>query len=333
MKQNTDQNTNQNPFGAPEKGDLPVERTNFPIVEYGTMKTPANLVKHITKGMIDEAIATNKLGFSYWDKDQALRVHLGDKFTFVVLEVYSQISGQKEIAPKTFEKFYSNKVKDSRTEPFAIFRQGDKPKRPIAKGLYQDLRGDEKKGVASQIPKGCSFHLVFVVYWLEGDRVLNLKGSVMVSNQLKEAIAAAERGTGRTKKSSDVSLFGLADTGSLWGFQFKTYRRVTKEGDEYKGSGDCYFVPDFYAGVVKGEGPNANPDLYAICKGYQEDVRLQYEQMIERRKKYGDDSLEGHEDDGSAGSSIEQDDDARFPTDEHAGQTTTTPEPGDDLPF
>jgi len=330
MAEKTNQTATQNPFGAPDKGDLPVERTNYPIVEYGTMKTPANLVKHITKAMIDEAIATNKLGFSYWDKDQGLRVHLGDKFTFVVLEVYSQISGQKEIGPKTFERYYSNKVKDSRSEPFAIFRQGDKPRKPIEKGLYQDLKGDEKKGIPSRIPKGCSFHLVFVVYWLEGNRLLNLKGSVMVSNQIKEAIVAAERGTGRSKKTSDVSLFGLADTGSLWGFQFKTYRRVTKEGDEYKGSGDCYFVPDFYAGVVKNEGPNANPDLYAICKSHQDDVRLQYEQMIERRKKYGDETLEGTDDDDTGETSIDQETDARFPTDE---QTAPPPASGDDLPF
>lgn len=312
-----------NPFGAPDKGDLPLEKVSYPVVEYGTFKTPSTLAKHLTKAMIDEALATNKLGFSFWDKEQTARIHLGQTATFVVLEVYSQISGKKEIAPNVLESYYSNKIRDSRTEEFAIFRQGEK--RPIIKGLYADLKGDKTKGIPSKLPEGCGFHLVFVVYWLEGSRVLNLKVSVMVSAQLKQAIAVAEQSVHRKTKASDVSLFGLADTGSLWGFQFQTYKRVDKEGKDYEGTGDLYFVPVFYAGVVKNEGPNANPDLYAICKENQATVRLQYQQMIERRKRYGEQTI----DDDHADANVSSGGDERFPD----MDTAPAPVSGDDLPF
>lgn len=317
-------NANPNPFGAPEAGDLPVDRKYYPVVEYGTMKTPQLSAKHITKEMINEALATCKLGFSFWDKDAGQRIHVGDGFTFVVLDVFSQISGQKEIGPKTYERYYSNKVKDSRSEPFAIFRQGEK--RPIEKGLYQELKGDEKKGIASRIPKGCSFHLVFVIYWIEQNRVLNLKGSVLVSQQMKRAIAQAEASVGRAKKESEVSLFALADSPTaFWGFKFQTYTRVNKEGQEYKDSGDVYFVPVFYTGTVKPDGANANPDLFAICKAHQDAIRQEYQAMKERRKQYGDEvDVDDH---SVAGTPVEED--GRFPTEEQ----TTTPAPGDDLPF
>jgi hypothetical protein len=317
-------NANPNPFGAPEAGDLPVDRKYYPVVEYGTMKTPQLSAKHITKEMINEALATCKLGFSFWDKDAGQRIHVGDGFTFVVLDVFSQISGQKEIGPKTYERYYSNKVKDSRSEPFAIFRQGEK--KPIEKGLYQELKGDEKKGIASRIPKGCSFHLVFVVYWIEQNRVLNLKGSVMVSQQMKRAIAQAEASVGRTKKESEVSLFALADSPTaFWGFKFQTYIRVNKEGQEYKDSGDVYFVPVFYTGTIKADGPNGNPDLFAICKGYQDEIKSEYQAMKERRKQYGEEV--DADDDHSSAPPVE---DERFPAEE---QAPPPPSNTDDLPF
>jgi len=322
MSQKNEVPATQNPFGAPEAGDLSKERKNFPVVEYATMKTPGTMAKHITKAMIDDALANNKLGFSFWDKEQGQRIHVGDGFTFVVLEVYSQISGKNEIGTGVFETFYSNKIRDSRTEPFAIFRQGEKS--PILKGLYNDLKGDKVKNIPSKLPKGCSFHLVFVIYWLEGSRILNLKVSVMVSAQLKEAIAMAERAVGRGTKSSDVNLFGLAEN-SLWGFKFNTYRRVDKDGADYK-SGDLYFVPVFYAGVVKNEGPNANPDLYNLCREYQTEVRLQYQAQVERRKQYGDEVVteEVHEN-----PPVDQHVDDRFPSIDQEPATA----PGDDLPF
>jgi len=321
MSQNNEVPATQNPFGSPESGDLSKERKNFPVVEYATFKTPGTLAKHITKAMIDDALATNKLGFSFWDKDQAQRIHVGNGFTFVVTEVYSQISGKNEISTGVFETFYSNKVKDSRTEPFAIFRQGEK--KPVIKGLYSELKGDKAKNIPSKLPKGCSFHLVFVIYWLEGSRVLNMKVSVMVSAQLKEAIAAAERAVGRDTKASEVNLFGLAEK-SLWGFKFNTYRRVDKEGNDYQ-SGDLYFVPVFYAGVVKPEGQNANPELYNLCRELQTEVRLQYQEQVERRKRYGDEVVtdEVHENQPA-----DQHVDDRFPGVDQEPVNT-----GDDLPF
>lgn len=310
-----------NPFAQPDKGALPVDRVNLPTVEYSTLKTPATFVKQLTKEILEGALADFKLGFHFWDKEQGAKVRI-DGFTFVVLEVYSQLSGQQEIGPKQYQNYYSNKVKDTRTEAFALFMQGNK--KPIGKGFYKgkSTQSDYVKLMDSpaegaketfKVPDGVGFNQIFVIYWIEGERLLNLRLSTMVSREIKEAIAQAERSTGRNAKPESVKLFGLADTGHLWGFKFNTYRRADKDGTDYK-SGDLYFVPMFYAGVVKPDGPNGNPDLHQKCIDLQIQIREDYKAAVERRKQYGDES------EGEQGQNVAaQGGDPSFPTDEYQG--------------
>lgn len=338
---------NSNPFAVPEKGSLPVDRLKFPTIEYSAFKTPATFIADLTTAKIENGLSTCKLGFHFYDKDASQKIQLtgmGSTFTFVVLETYSQLSGSVESGPNQFTKYYSNKIKDSRTEEFALFVSGNK--KPIMRGLYQKLKGDKEKGIPGMLPEGVGFDQVFVVYWVEGDRVMNLPLSTMVSREVKTAIAEAERGAGRSVNPEKVKLFGLADAGALWGFRFKTFRRAQKDGSDYK-SGELFFVPVFYAGVIKNEGEHANPELFQKCIEWQDQVRANYAAELERRKTYGEDE-QGQENQG---------DDANFPTSHDQGRTVqptqtggvdfekriqqpatppegiTVPAPDDDLPF
>lgn len=334
---------NANPFASPEKGDVPTDRKNFPTVEYSTLKTGAALVKAVTKEVIEDALATSKLGFHFWDKeagDNGEKVLIKD-FTFVVLEVYSQLGGQIETGPKTFDRYYSNKIKDTREEPFVLYKAGED--KPIAKGLYSILKGDKKDSnrFPRLIPKEVNFEQVFVIYWIEGDRVLNLKLTTMVSREIKTAISNAEATVGRKSNPDNIKLFGLADTGNLWGFKFDTYRRAEKDGSDWK-SGELYFVPKFYAGVVKGEGPNANPKLLETCLLLQSEVRAEYAEIVKRRAAYSEATIKPAQGDIQAaqGTPKHEAPDESFPSQEnhHQGRTikeTVAPATGvgDDLPF
>lgn len=370
MSQTTNVSNTQNPFSAPVPGALTNDRMKFPTIEYGAFKTPATWVPKLTKADFEDALANFKLGFHFWDKEageirengkRGQKIAIPTPFTFVLLEVYSKLSGKVETGPKQYINYYSNKVKDTRTEPFGLFIKGGDGK-AIGRGFYQGKQSKQdlpklidKTGKVPPyvLPDGVSFTQVFVIYWVEGDRILNLDLSTMVSREIKRAISNAERSTGRNSDPEKIMLFGLADKGHLWGFQLQTYRRAEKDGNDYK-SGDLFFVPTFVAGMVMTEGPNANPDLYNKCLAMQTDIRADYAQILERRKQYGDSADVETNDQGDHDSQFDRKfdqaqgyqnrpaDDYSFPTSERpqggtqgGTQAVTQPDPysADDLPF
>lgn len=345
------------PFGAPEAGNLQSGRQEFfPQVEYSTMKTPAHMVAAVNAELVANARATHKLGFHYYDKAASVRQSI-DKFSFVVLEVYSGISGSRETqaGSGTWITYYSNYVKNSRNEPFALFEKGIK--RPIATGFYEGKKDDSDfaklvgpAGSKTKIPDGAGFHQHFIVYWIEGDKILDMKLTTMVSREIKAAISRAEASAGRKVKPERVNLFTLAEGGAFWGFQVTKFRRATKDGADYAGQGEMFLVPELACGVVKTEGAGANPELWAACKAHQDQIRAGYEAEVERRKRFGVENSATTNDAPVQG-------DERFPTDappatgrqSAVGYETAAanpsdtytppppisgmPEPGDDLPF
>lgn len=346
------------PFATPDAGNLSTGKQEFfPVVEYSTMKTPANFVSDVTNQKAAEARASCKLGFHYYDKAAAQRVAI-DKFSFVVLEVYSAVEGSRETyaGSGTWISYFSNYVKNSKDEQFALFEKG--VKRQIATGFYQGKQndGDFAKligtgGNVYKIPDGAGFQQHFIVYWIEGQRVMDLRLTTMVSREIKAAISRAEATAGRKVKADRVNLFALADGGAFWGFAPTKFRRINKDGGDYDGKGEMYLVPEFVSGVVKTEGAGANPELWATCNGYQTEIRASYEAEKARRAKFGTDNATTAADDpgqtATAPSNIPAGGDQHFPAEELGGggidfakrtnqpapPVSTGPAPDDDLPF
>lgn len=353
--------SNTSPFAAPAAGDLQTGKQEFfPLVEYSTMKTPANFVSDVTQQKVADARANHKLGFHFYDKAAGARVAI-DKFSFVVLEVYSSVSGSRETyaGSGTWISYYSNYVKNSREEQFALFEKG--VKRPIATGFYQGKQNDNDfaklistSGEKFKIPDGAGFQQHFIVYWIEGQRIMDLRLTTMVSREIKEAISRAQAAAGRKVKADRVNLFALADGGAFWGFAVTKFRRANKDGADYDGRGEMYLVPELVSGVVKTEGEGANPELWEICNGHQIEIRAGYESEKARRARFGMENATGSGE--PASTNTPADGDQNFPTDERGGnrgnavgyETAATnptstytapppvhtgPEPGDDLPF
>lgn len=368
---------NTSPFAAPDAGNLQSGKQEFfPQLEYSTMKTPANFVVDVTPTKVADARANHKLGFHFYDKDAGAKVAV-DKFSFVVLECYSGISGSCETSAgsNTWVSYYSNYVRNSKTEPFALWEKGIK--RPIASGYYDGKKNDydfakllrmpripDNEAVNTRpdgcvkIPAGAGFHQHFIVWWIEGQRIMDLKLTTMVSREIKNAIARAEATAGRKVKPDRVNLFALADGGAFWGFTVTKFRRATKEGLDYAGAGEMYLVPEFVSGVVKTEGVGANPELHAECVGYQSQIRANYAAEKERRARYGVENASAEADPNPVQSAPPANGDQNFPSEyreptnhdqgrtigngttgggidfsKHKNTDTPPPHNDDDLPF
>ena len=288
-----DQTTSHtSPFGVPESGDLQSGRFEYmPSVEYSAAKTPAAFAAQMNAEMAANARATFKLGFHYYDKEAKQNVAI-NAFSFVVLDVFSSICGSAEQSGGSYVNYFSNFVKNSRNEPFALRQKGIA--RPIMSGFYKGK--DDAHPYAklidgnkiNKIPDGASFQKHFRIYWIEGDLVLDLQMTTMVEREIKNTIAAAEAKAGRNVKPERVQTFALADGGAFWGFMVNKFKRVAKDGTPYDGKGDLFLVPEFHCGIVKTEGVGANPDLHAKCLEMQTNIRTSYAAEVERRAQFGE---------------------------------------------
>jgi len=363
-----DNNTNS-PFATPDAGNLNSgRRTYYPEVEYSAMKTPENFVADVTPEKVATSRANFKLGFHYFDNDETVKSRVAiDKFSFVVLEVMSSISGYRETQPgQPGIKYYSNQVVNLQTEPFALFEKGIK--RPIATGFYAGKKHDNdfaklvkypktlanedlnaQPGNFAKIPDGAGFSQHFICWWIEGGRVVDLKLSTMVSREIKVAISNAEAAAGRKVKPENVKTFALAQGGAFWGFSVVAFKKVTKDGADYDKKGEMFLVPKFVSGVVKTEGIGANPELHAHCAELQKQIRAEYAVEVERRSKYGTESAGniegGNELQPAYSAQPSNNNDGNFPTENPGGysggfnsraneaQPTTEVDTFDDLPF
>lgn len=294
-------------FATPDAGNLPSgERTYYVEVEYSAMKTPENFVKDVNEAKVADSRANFKLGFHYYDKSETVKARVAiQKFSFVVLEVLSSVGGYREVqSGQQGIKFISNQVRNSKEEPFAVFQAGIK--RPVATGYYQGKKDDNdfaklvkypdteanrilnaQAGNFVKIPDGAGFNQHFICWWIEGQMIVDLKLSTMVSREIKNAITEAENKAGRKVKPERVKTYALAQGTAFWGFAVTSFKRVTKDGTPYDKKGEMFLVPSFACGVVKNEGQGANPDLYATCLEHQTRIRQDYEAEVLRRAKFG----------------------------------------------
>lgn len=305
---------NKNPFDVPPEGAIPAQAIEFLRVEYAALKTPEAYANQANSAVLSENEAKGKLGFSYWDKEAAARVAI-NPFTFVVLEVYSIISGSVQEANGDWTQFYSNRIKDSRTEEFLVWNGG---RDPIAKGIYSNIK--------NSLPKGAGFHVNLIAWCVELGRLIEIKTTAGVSRQIQRAISEAEARAGRKRNPERISLFGLADTELFWGFQFKAYLKQDKDGNEYNGKGELYFAPEFYAGTIQANSGTQYAALYAICKEQRDAIRAAYEDRKKRFANKPDQEVKQEE-------QIPIQDGNLFPTEEPEAPSQWAGTGYDDLPF
>lgn len=363
--ENTNQNGNTPQFANPTAADLPVGKMEFyPVVEYAAMKTPELSAHLVDAAYVKNAREKFKAGFNFWDKDAnegtGARISI-DKFTFVVIETYSALTGYVEGgAGQKSVSYYSNSVKDSSVEPFSLWMKG--VKKPIMSGYYRGKKtpNDSVKLCVkpnteanldfnlqpvnhSVVPAGVSFHQHFIVWWVEGERLLELKLTTMISREIKNAISAAYGRANRKVKPESVNLFKLAEN-SLWMFKVTGFARMTKDGDPYEQKGDMFLLPKFECGIVPEKiGDEPNP-FFDSMREHQTAIREAYAAEKQRRAKFtrADGSV-----DTDAITNVATDD-ASFPTSEHPAtgggidfnKRINTQPPvdapafnGDDLPF
>lgn len=361
-------NNTKSQFATPDAGNLPSNRlTYYPEVEYSAMKTPEHFVNDVTKEKVALSRSTFKLGFHYYDGREDVKARKAiDKFSFVVLEVMSSVGGYREAKDgQPSIKYFSNKILNSNTEPFALFQKG--VKRPIATGFYSGKKNDNdfaklvkypktpeneaanmQPGNFVKVPDGAGFNQHFICWWIEGEMIVDLKLSTMVSREIKIAISNAELTAGRKVKPENVKTFQLAQGGAFWGFEVVAFKKVTKDGADYVGKGEMFLVPKFVSGVVKTEGNGANAELHGHCAELQRQLRAEYALEVERRSKYGVENLSTADAGGEMQPAYQgqpSTNDANFPSsmpggygggvqNNHYVQDSPVPaEPGDDLPF
>lgn len=267
-----DTNQNFGGFDAPP-ADAFSDRVDILRIDYAANKTPESYA-HLAQGQIlEDAKAAGKLGFSYWKRSE-FEGESGQKiallnFTFYLLEVYSALSGMAGEGANRIN-YYSNKVKDTRVEPFVLFDGG---KEPIRRGLYSEIKG--------ALPQGVGFNLHFIGYCPELDRVIDLKLTASVQRGIVNAIIDSARRAGKTKSAKNVNLFSLADNDHIWGFRQIDFSKECKDGTAYAGKGELYFAPTFVCGIIDPSKPE-RAEIHRQCCELQAQVRANYE---ERKKK------------------------------------------------
>lgn len=267
-------------FSPPPEGAVQTSNTQFLSVNYSASRTPENFANSASVEVLYNALQKGKLGFHFYDKEAGQNKPISP-FTFVVLEVYSAISGFEERANGDKISYWSNRVRDTRTEPFAVFDGG---KKPFITGVYSEIK--------PQLPDAAKWGMFLACYCVELETTVEVKVTAGVQRAMQKAIAAAEQAVGRRAKWDSVRLFNIASNDHLWIFrhtpfadgQFFTdaFERETKDGSPYMGKGDLYFSPILKGGVLQPIG-NAL-QLHTICADLQNQIRREYD---DRKQRFG----------------------------------------------
>lgn len=254
-------------FDAPPEGATPTGAPQRALkIEYASGKIPEDFAEQVTEAAYPDRIQRGKLGFSYYNAETKVRVPIIE-FTFVVLEVCAGIDGFDK---ESGVSYWSNRSKDTRTEPLAVFASNHKGG-PIASGMYQKggIVGGEK------LPAGAKYTKFVRAYCVQLDRVVEIALTSASERGMQKGIEAADHKAGRTKtKWESVFILSLADNDHLWGFHLTGYRRVNDKGLDYAGKGDLYIEPVFHAGVLN---PTKQAELWNMCREYQENERAAHE--------------------------------------------------------
>ena len=251
----------ENPFDAPPAGAIPTSFSRALGVQY-----KANKIEPKFFGKIDSTdfyVQNGNLGFYTWDSETKTRGSLPN-FTFVVLEVYSGVSG------KDGDKvgYRSNRVLDSRYDEMVVWKSNQKD--IWKKGIYQ-------ADIKPHLPQGVGYQKFIKAYCLEVDRVVEIELSSTAEKGMQKAIAALEIASGRNVKWEKVQILGLASNDYLWGFSLQGYAQETGDGEPHTSDpkqGNMFYTPVFHAGIVN---PVKSADLHAKCVQLQNEERAMHQ--------------------------------------------------------
>lgn len=319
----------QNPYGEVPAGALGGQGIETLNLSFSAMKTPETTVSFLSKTQGDfakyfeEALSTCKAGFHYFDKslgEKGERVAVR-KFDLVLLEVYCKISGAAKNDDGSYLNYYSNYIKDSRTEPFYV-RCGGINNVQFS-GLYADIKNQKL------MPKGVGFHIHFFCYCPQLDRVVD----VMLTSALSRAFQKSV-GESTGKKWDKVFLFNLCEDDLIWGFRLNGYKNVTLEGFDYQ-SGDLFIEPKFVCGIVSPASPKEEMKLWhAKAVELQTQIRDDYRAKNERRDKNKPASEQGQQQNTNTPPANNQQAPFETPTaPPQKDHSAFLPGPDDDLPF
>lgn len=242
-------------------------------IRYAAFKTPEAFAATAKNEVLVDAMQKSKLGFSYYDKEAKEAVPFGTTFSFVMLEVYSCIAGDNGESGDGRVSFFSNRVKDTRTDTLRVFQSGKKG--AIAEGIYQDFKNN--------LPKGAGYQTVGVVLCLNDNTVYELPLTAALQRGLQHALADSARAAGqKNAKWEKMKILGLTDTDLIWGFNFTKFEPETKEGLPYAGKGDLFFAPRFSCGILQPLGETVEMHKQAVAA--QTEIRAAYAKRSANRE-------------------------------------------------
>ncbi len=270
----------QNPYGEVPAGALGGQGIETLNLSFSAMKTPEATVSYLSRTQgafaeyFEEALNTCKAGFHYFDKslgEKGERVSVR-KFDLVLLEVYCKISGATKMADGSYLNYYSNYIKDSRTEPFYVRCAG------ISNVQFSGLYADIKK--QNLMPDGVGFHIHFFCYCPQLDRVVDVMLTSALSRAFQKSI-----GESTGKKWEKIFLFNLCEDDLIWGFRLNGYKNINAQGFDYT-SGDLFIEPKFVCGIVSPASPKEEMKLWhAKAVELQTQIREDYLAKNDRRNK------------------------------------------------
>ncbi len=251
-------------------------KTNYIDIDYSALKTPLQFVRSVNEDFIADAILNCKLGFHYYEKLSQKRLPL-KPFTFFVLEVYSGLTGAAQDKTKgEWSNFWSNRVKDTRTQPYTLYVNGQKTE---FSGLWNDIYDR----VTAQFGKAVKNVRVIIAYCKELDAVIEIPLTAFAERGVKKSIADSQNAHGKKLKWENVKLYGLADNDHIWGFSLKNFEQVNEKGEPYDGKGDLYFSPVFHCGILQPTGNGI--ELHQKCVEHQAFEREVYAKRGENFRK------------------------------------------------
>lgn len=217
-------------------------------LEYRSGKTP--------EAYADQATPEKaKAGFTYYRPETAEKGYM-PPFKCALLGVYSGVSGAVPNGTR-FDNYWSNFVKDTRTDTIRVQLGSGDNSVTIAEGIYRDFK--------HTLPTGVSYTKFAVVYVFATQEVATLELSASLETALKEAIAEQIG-----KKAQQINLFNLFElVNRFWGFGFSGgFTMRQKDGIQWVGKGDMFYYPELTAGIVTADKFSMLPDLARDVSDY-----------------------------------------------------------------
>jgi DNA-binding CsgD family transcriptional regulator len=196
------------------------------FIEYKGGKTPSNFAATATAHQAGA-------GFSAYDKEAEQRIQFELPLDLIVIGQAFGVAGVTKVADR-FEGYYSNIVRDTRTDIMRVFCRGIN--RPQHQGVYKDIK--------PQLPMGVGFQHYFIVWNVAAKEIQALQLTVGLSNHIKRAIAEAASVGGRKVRADRVNIFDLLTMENrFYYFRFQNeFIKVDKEGSDWL-QGEAYFYP------------------------------------------------------------------------------------------